>query len=48
LNDPVTTANRTKWTKIMARKRVPTFSILARDDLKLIDAVKSEPQAAAY
>ncbi len=48
LNDPVTTANRAKWTKIMTRKRVPTFSILARDDLKLIDAVISEPKAAAY
>jgi hypothetical protein len=48
LNDEVTTANRVKWTKIIARKRVPTFSILARDEPKVIDAVIQEPRAAAY
>jgi hypothetical protein len=48
LDDPVRTANRAKWTKIMARKRLPTFAILARDEPKLIDAIASEPKAAAY
>lgn len=48
LNEPVRTANRAKWTKIMARKPLPTFAILARDEPKLINAVISEPPAAAY
>lgn len=48
LNDEVATANRAKWTKIMAKKAVPTTAILARDESKLIEPVISEPPAAGY
>ena len=48
LDDPVSTANRSKWTKIMARKRVPTFTIQARDEPKLVNPITLEPPAATY
>jgi hypothetical protein len=48
LNDEVGTANRAKWTKILAKKAVPTTAILARDEPKVINAVIPEPPAAAY
>jgi hypothetical protein len=48
LNEEVGTANRAKWTKIMAKKAVPTTAILARDEPKLINPVIPEPAAAAY
>lgn len=48
LNDPVSTRNRAKWPKIMARKKVSIFGILGRDEPKLIHPITSEPPAAAY
>lgn len=48
LDDTTSTANRAKWTKILARKVVPTGAILARDEPKLITAVISAPPAPAY
>lgn len=47
LDDPVTARNRAKWMQIMARKRLPIFTILPGDKPKLINAIALEPRAAA-
>jgi len=48
LNDPVMRANRARWGKIMTRKKVAVFAILAGDEPKVVSAVVSEPLPAAY
>ena len=47
-DDPAMAANRAKWGRVMARKRVPIFAVLAQDEPKLIAPVVSETLAAAY
>jgi hypothetical protein len=46
VGDAIASANRAKWTRILARKAVPTSALLARDEPKRTDPIVAAPPAA--